>query len=109
MSSLVSRIPPDFPAKWILGWLLLPNIVIVLMWQIAGKPMQAFILMSGFAALVLAQVPSRAVRTIGAIGIFVMISIFYVARFFGIPPLNLAVVAQFITEVRRTAPPVQHR
>ena len=41
-----------------------------------------------------------AVRTIGAIGIFVMISIFYVARFFGIPPLNLAVVAQFITEVR---------
>ena len=97
---LASRIPPDFPAKWIIGWLLLPNIVIVLMWQIAGKPMQAFILISGIAALVLAQVRSRAIRTIGALGIFVTISIFYVARFFGIPPLNLAVVAQFITEVR---------
>lgn len=81
-------------------WLLLPNIVIILMWQVAAKPMQSFILMSGIAALIIAQVRSRAIRTIGAIVIFVMVSIFYVARLFGIPPLNLAVVAQFITEVR---------
>jgi hypothetical protein len=100
VSALLSRIPPDIPAKWILCWLLLPNIVIVLMWQVAAKPMQAFILMSGIAALIFVQVPSRLVRTIGAISIFVMISVFYVARLFGLPPLNLAVVAQFITEVR---------
>ncbi len=100
MSTLVSRIPADFPAKWILCWLLLPNIVIVLMWQVAGKPMQAFILMSGIAALIISQIPSRFVRTAGAIAIFSMISVFYVARLFGIPPLNLAVVAQFIAEVR---------
>jgi len=100
VSALLSKIPPDFPAKWILCWLLLPNIVIVLMWQIAGKPMQAFIVMSGIAALILSQIPSLAVRTLGAISIFAMISVFYVARLFGIPPLNLSVVAQFITEVR---------
>ena len=100
VSKIASRIPPDFPARWILCWLLLPTIVIILMWQVAAKPMQSFILMSGIAALIIAQVRSRAIRTIGAIVIFVMVSIFYVARLFGIPPLNLAVVAQFITEVR---------
>jgi hypothetical protein len=100
VSALLSRIPPEIPVKWIICWLLLPNMAVVLMWQFAGLKMQALIIMAGIAALIFSQIPSLLVRTVGAISIFSMISMLYVARLFGIPPLNFSVVAQFLTEVR---------
>lgn len=90
----------EIPWRWLICWLILPNLAIMLMWPVVGVPMQAGLAMSGIFALILSQLPWRAVRAIGVSMIFVMVTTLYVSHLFAIPPLNLSLILQFLSDVR---------
>ncbi|HKX80606.1 MAG TPA: sulfatase-like hydrolase/transferase [Novosphingobium sp.] len=90
----------DIPYRWILCWLLLPNLIVILMWPIVGVPMQAGIALSGALAFVVSQLPWRPVRALGVAAIIVMVSTLYVSHLFAIPPLNIELITQSVSDIR---------
>lgn len=90
----------DFPLRWLLCWLLLPNLAVVLMWPVIGVPMQAGLLISCGLALVVSQLPWRPVRAVGVALIFAFVTTLYVCHLFSIPPLNFDLILQFLVDVR---------
>lgn len=95
-----SRLLADFPFSWFVCWLLLPNLLVILMWPFVGVPMQAGMVISGGLALVMPQMPWRAARAVGVIVITMLVVTLYVCQLFAIPPLNLQLIQQFLTDVR---------
>ncbi|RYF51253.1 MAG: hypothetical protein EOO38_03680 [Cytophagaceae bacterium] len=90
----------DFPWRWLLAWLILPNSVVIALWPIAGESMQAVVLMSGIGAIFFAQLRSAPLKVILASLLFLLVTTIYIARLFGVPPLNFQMVAGFISYVR---------
>lgn len=88
------------PVRWLLCWLLLPNLAVVLMWPLIGIPMQAGLLISGGLALIISQLPWHMGRAIGVFIIFLFVTTVYVCHLFAIPPLNFRLIFQSLSDVR---------
>lgn len=89
-----------FPFRWLVAWLVLPNLIVILLWPVVGVPMQAGIALSGAAALGASQLPWRTARAIGVGAIVLFVATLYVCQLFSIPPLNIQLIGQFLTGVR---------
>lgn len=63
-------------------------------------PMQAGLAITGGLALCLSQLPWLAIRTLGVAAITAIASTLYVCHLFAIPPLNIGLILQFLSDVR---------
>ena len=90
----------EIPLRWVLCWLLLPNLAVVLMWPIIGVPMQAGLAISCTLAIFFSQLPWKQARLAGVALIFLMVTTLYVCHLFSIPPLNFRLIFQFLSDVR---------
>ena len=50
----------DIPWRWIVFWLVLPNLAVVLLWPFIGVPMQGGLAISGILALLASQLHGAA-------------------------------------------------
>ncbi|WEK47605.1 MAG: hypothetical protein P0Y56_04745 [Candidatus Andeanibacterium colombiense] len=89
----------SLPWRWPLFWLVVPNLALILMWPIGGPPMKPALLIFGWLALVVSQLPwtwfKRAV-------LFLMIAVttvFYVCEMFNIHPLDIWLLPSFLKEI----------
>ena len=62
--------------------------------------MQAVVLLSGIAGIVFAQLRWPVLKVILACCIFILVTMMYVARLFGVPPLNFEMILGFVSYVR---------
>ena len=90
----------EFPWRWIMWWLLLPNLTFMLMWAIGGPPMTPIIARGAIASLVIAQLPWRTPKRIALAGMMLWALYYYVCAMFNIPPSQLDFVLPFLREVR---------
>lgn len=90
----------SFPLRWLMAWLLLPNLVVILLWPVVGVPMQAGLAIAGVLALVVSQLPWPAARAFGVAAIILVVTTLYVCQLFAIPPLNFQLIGQFLADVR---------
>lgn len=95
-----SSLGSEFPGRWILYWLLLPNLGIMLMWPVGGPPMRVGLVLFGLTALALSQLPWRPVKLVALAAMTLAMTVFYVCSMFKIPPLNLGLIGSFFAEVR---------
>ena len=90
----------DIPWRWLVCWLLLPNIAVIALWPIVGMPMQAVIVVSGALALIVSQLPWQSVRRICAVLLFVVVTTIYVCKVFSIWPLHIDMLVQSLADLR---------
>lgn len=97
-----SKVRPfqEFPFRWAIFWLLVPNLVIVLMWPVGGPPMRLPLLIFGCLALAISQLPSRIARTAALAGLTLWQFVIYLASMFSIPTLNFGMLFQFLLDIR---------
>ncbi len=87
------------PWRWMLWWLLAPNMAVIAMWPIGGPSMTATILMTGLFGLIAAQRSLRKVRIVAIGAIFAFVSAVYVTKSFNIDLLNAFRLHQYIGEL----------
>ena len=86
--------------RWVLFWLLLPNIVIVLMWPIGGPPMQPSLLLFGCLALAGAQLPWAWAKRAILMTMMVGITAYYVCLTFNLPFWGISHVSSLVSEIK---------
>ena len=67
----------EFPVQWVFGWLLIPHLIIIAMLPIGGPPMSWLLVVSMPLALIFSQLPWHKARAIGAVTVFLAVSIIY--------------------------------
>jgi len=90
----------EFPGRWVLYWLILPNLAFILMWLIGGPPMVPIFLRCGIAALVIAQLPWVWVKRTSLVVMASWSTFYYVSTMFNINPTQYNVLLSFLLEVR---------
>ena len=95
-SSLIS----DFPARWLLYWIIVPNLTIILMWFVGGPPMVAGLTIFSLSTLVLAQLPWVWVKRVGLGGLIGYVSFLYVCNFFNFDAGEYDFLLPFLREVK---------
>jgi hypothetical protein len=90
----------ELPWRWVLFWLLVPNLLIILMWPIGGPPMQPALLMFGLAALVVSSLPWVMAKRVALLAMIAVATSSYVCSMFNISPTDVAILPTFLSEVR---------
>lgn len=90
----------QIPWRWMLYWLLVPNLLIIAMWPIGGPPMQSALLVFGLVALAVSAAPWVFVKRVALLAMIVEVTSFYICSIFNISPTDLALLPTFLSEVR---------
>lgn len=90
----------QFPGRWMLYWLLLPNLGIILMWPIGGPPMRVGLVLFSAGAFVASQLPWRGVKMVALAVLSTVVATLYICNTFAIPSLNFPLIWQFLKDVR---------
>ena len=86
-----------FPWRWVLFWIVAPNLALVLAWPMGGPPMGDILLMSGIIALICSQARSLGVRRLCALALTPAMLFAYVARNFNIDVDQIANAPTYLT------------
>lgn len=89
----------QFPAKWSLWWVLMPNLAIIAMWPIGGPAMASAMFICGILAVWISQQKSRPLRIAGMVGIFAYTLATYVTKSFNIGMDNAFRITQYVGEI----------
>ena len=90
----------SIPWRWALYWLLIPNIVIILMWPIGGPSMKNVLLLFGFAALLISQLPWSRVKQVLLLAMMSAVMAHYICLMFNLPIWAIQYLPSFLSEVR---------
>ena len=90
----------QLPWRWVLFWLLVPNILVILMWPIGGPPMQPELLMFGLVALLVSMLPWVLAKRVALLAMIAAVTSSYVCSMFNISPTDVTLLPRFLTEVR---------
>lgn len=87
----------QFPLRWVLFWLIAPNLALVLAWPLGGPPMADILLMSGCIALICSQAPWLWLRRACALMLTPAMLFVYISRNFNIDIDQLANAPTYLT------------
>ncbi|MFC3174490.1 sulfatase-like hydrolase/transferase [Novosphingobium bradum] len=90
-----------FPWRWVLFWLIAPNLALILAWPMGGPPMGDILLISGCIALICSQAPWLWVRRVCALALTPVMLTYYISRNFNI---DLDQIANAPTYFSQAAP-----
>ncbi len=90
----------DFPLRWLVFWLLVPNLAIILMWFVGGPPMTPALTKFALVALVAAQFPWVWPKRIVLAGLIAYVSYYYVLVLFNLDTGKFDFLLPFILEVK---------
>ena len=88
----------QFPWRWVLFWLIAPNLPLILTWPMGGPPMGDTLLMSGCLALICSQAPALWLRRLCALALTPAMLAFYFTRNFNIDIDQLANAPTYFTQ-----------
>jgi hypothetical protein len=95
----VRSLAAQFPWRWVLFWLLIPNTLIILMWPIGGPPMQPALLVFGLIALAVSTLPWVIAKRLFLLSMICVATSAYVCSMFNISPTDIALLPTFLSEV----------
>lgn len=90
----------DFPWRWGLYWLAVPNLIVILMWPIGGPPMSRPLLFSAIAAAAATLLPWLLAKRLALVVLTLFVALTYVGRTFNITLNNYEILLPFLREVR---------
>ncbi|MEN7537005.1 sulfatase-like hydrolase/transferase [Aurantiacibacter flavus] len=90
----------DFPLRWLVYWLLLPNLAIMLMWFVGAPPMTPMFATFALVGLVAAQLKWPWVKRAILAGLILYTIYYYVLVLFNLGPDGLSMLWPFIVEVK---------
>lgn len=90
----------DFPLRWLVFWLLVPNLAIILMWFVGGPPMTPALTIFGGTALIAAQAPWVWPKRAVLVGLIAYVSYYYVLVLFNLDTGKVDFLLPFIMEVK---------
>jgi len=90
----------DFPASFVLYWLVLPNLAFMLMWTVGGPPMVPLFLRCGLAALIIAQLPWVWFKRVSLAALAAYSVHYYIFTMFNMGPAQFDLLWSFLAEVR---------
>lgn len=93
------RIARDFPWRWGLWWLLLPNLAFIAMWPIGGPHMGASMALCGGIAVLLSGWAHHPARTMTAIALFALNLMIYIALSFNLDFAEMLGSIEFASEL----------
>jgi hypothetical protein len=89
----------QFPLRWSLWWIVVPNLAIIAMWPIGGPAMASTIFYCGLIALLVSQRESVALRMAGILAMFVITLAVYITKSFNLGWANALRAGQYVTEL----------
>lgn len=89
----------QFPVRWVLWWIIMPNIGALLLLPIGGPNIAWPMTICGVLSLLVSRLPGLGLRRIGLMAIFVLSAIFYVALSFNIDAEKAFTSLQYLTEL----------
>lgn len=95
----------DFPWRWGLWWLLLPNLAFIAMWPVGGPSMTASMAMCGLLAVLLSGWGHHLARTAVAVVLFVFNLLTYIAQSFNLNMRTMFESVQFAGELNPVQSP----
>ena len=99
------QIARDFPWRWILWWLILPNLAFIAMWPIGGPRMGASIAICGAIAILLSGWAHHPARTIIAVALFAFNLMAYIALSFNLDLTAMLRSLEFVGELNPVRSP----
>lgn len=93
------QIARNFPWRWVLWWLILPNLAFIAMWPIGGPRMGASIAICGAIAVLLSGWGHHPARTIVAIALFAFNLLAYIALSFNLDLTAMLRSIEFVGEL----------
>lgn len=90
----------QFPWRWALYWLLVPNGAIVAMWFVGGPPMSKELAIFAAVALAVAQASSVPAKRLVLAIMIVELNYYYVCAIFNLSPGNWSMLPGFLREVQ---------
>ena len=90
----------DFPLRWLVYWLLLPNLAIMLMWFVGGPPMVPMFTIFAAVAAGAAQLKWAWAKRAILAALIVHTIYYYVLVLFNLEPGKLSMLWPFIAEVK---------
>lgn len=99
------QIARDFPWRWGLWWLLLPNLPFIAMWPIGGPHMGASMAVCGGIAVLLSSWAHHPARTAAAIILFAFSLMVYIALSFNLDILEMLGSIEFAGELNPVQSP----
>ena len=90
----------EFPLRWLVYWLLLPNLAIMLMWFVGGPPMVPMFTIFAAIAVGAAQLKWVWVKRVILAGLIVHTVYYYVLVLFNLEPGKLSMLWPFLAEVK---------
>ena len=95
----------QFPLKWALCWVLLPNLAVMAMWAIGGPAMSAAIMACGLLAILVSHSRGKLLRAATMVLIFFVMIIEYTSLTFNLGFNNLLGSVVFLKEMDPTVAP----
>lgn len=99
------RLLRDFPWRWALWWVLVPNLAFIAMWPIGGPAMAVPMLLSGLLAIAVCHWTNRGVRAVAVVLIFVVNLLAYIAMSFNLGMEALLSSTQFVADLNPAESP----
>lgn len=93
------QIARNFPWRWGLWWLVLPNLTFIAMWPVGGPGMVLPMAIGGVIALLLSGWSHHPARTMLAVALFVFSLMFYTTMSFNLEPTELLNSIEFAGEL----------
>lgn len=87
-----------FPWRWVLFWLVAPNLALVLAWPLGGPPMGDTLMASGCIALICSQAPWLWLRRACALVLTPAMLFVYISRNFNVDYDQIASAPTYLTE-----------
>jgi hypothetical protein len=99
------QIARNFPWRWGLWWLVLPNLAFIAMWPIGGPRMAASMTICGVIAVLLSSWGHHPVRTMIAVGLFAFNLLVYIALSFNLDITAMLSSIEFAVELNPVQSP----
>ncbi|KPH58742.1 hypothetical protein [Novosphingobium sp. ST904] len=98
------RIPAhQWPWRWCLYWLLLPNIIVIVMWPIGGPPMGRPIFVAGLLGLAFSQMRSLLLRRMAVAVLGLGITFEYIVNSFNLEAMRIDAASEFLKNAKPLA------
>ncbi|MEL7199137.1 MAG: hypothetical protein AAGL10_12555 [Pseudomonadota bacterium] len=89
----------EFPWRWALWWLLLPNLAFIVMWPIGGPTMADSMFACGLVAIAVMWVKNVAIRRLALVLIYAVQLTIYVTKSFNIDFWNITLVTEYLVDL----------
>jgi hypothetical protein len=97
--SVVARLVRSLPLKWMLWWVIVPNLMAIAMWPIGGPSTAFSMALCGVAAVIASDLPWLLARRIAIVGIMAFNTLMYVAYTFNLDIVGLFHSVEFLAEL----------